>query len=226
MKSGALGTLIITSVVAFAAAEPAAQNEAEMKQRDLELRAALEKRLQEVTADPQKLEQALVAGRERTPLCKSCHGTDGNATREGVPNLAGQNAVYIVDQLQRYADGRRQDYWMASLAKTFTTEDKINLAIYYAQQQATPAGGGDPALLARGQQLYQSHCAECHGVDGKSSEGYAKLAGQRPEYTVKMLEEFKSSGGKRFNPWMYSRANMLRSQEDLLAVATYLANLP
>jgi cytochrome c553 len=133
--------------------------------------------------------------------------------------------VYIVDQFQRYGDGHRYDPWMANLAKTFSQEDKIKLAIYFSQQTMKPIGGGEPALRERGKEVFREYCMECHGEDGRGKEGYARLAGQSPEYIVKMLNEFKTPGSNRSNPWMFARANMIKSEEDMRAVATYLANL-
>jgi len=40
-----------------------------------------------------------------------------------------------------------------------------------------------------------------------------------------MLKEFKTATGQRFNPWMYGRANLLKTEADMEAVATYLAHL-
>jgi cytochrome c553 len=192
---------------------------------DLVVREQLRQRLNELAAAPGEYRQALYDGELRATLCKVCHGADGNAVREGTPSLAGQDPVYIVDQLNRYADGRRRDYWMGSLSSTFSDEDKIKLAIFYSEQTMTPARGGDTRLLERGRQLFQDNCSECHGADGRASEGYARLAGQRPEYTIKMLKEFRSPQGRRFNPLMYARAFMLKSEQDIVAVATYLAHL-
>jgi len=39
------------------------------------------------------------------------------------------------------------------------------------------------------------------------------------------MNEFKSAKGKRFNPKVYVRANMLVSDETVEAIATYLAHL-
>lgn len=192
---------------------------------DLAVRAQLQERLDEIAADPKAYREAIYFGELRATLCKVCHGPDGNAVREGTPNLAGQDPVYIVDQFNRYGDGRRKDYWMGNLAGSFSDEDKIKLAIFYAEQQTRPAGGGRPELLDRGKKLYQDNCTECHGGDGRSKAGYARLAGQRPEYTVKMLREFRTPKGRRFNPLMYARAYMLKSEDDIQAVATYLAHL-
>lgn len=192
---------------------------------ELALRERLQQRIDEIAADPETYRRAMVEGEFRTVLCKVCHGADGNAVREGTPNLAGQDPVYIVDQFNRYGDGRRADFWMGGLVKNFSDEDKINLAIYYSEQITRPASGGDSQVIARGKTLYENHCVECHGTDGRSKEGYARLAGQRPEYTAKMLREFRTATGKRFSPVMYPRAYMLRTEQDIEAVATYLAHL-
>jgi cytochrome c553 len=192
---------------------------------DIAVREQLSKRLEEIAGDPKRYDDAIYYGQRRATLCKVCHGADGNSVREGTPNLAGQDPVYIVDQFNRYADGRRVDYWMGSLASSFSDEDKIQLAIFYSVQKTIPAGGGDASLIEQGGKLYRKHCVECHGEDGKSEEGYARLAGQRPEYTAKMLREFRSPDGRRFNPMMYARAFMLSSEQEIDAVAYYLANL-
>ena len=114
---------------------------------------------------------------------------------------------------------------MSSLARVIKDEDKIKLAIYFSEQQLKPAGGGWPELTQRGKERYQIFCMECHGEDARGGEqGYARLAGQRPEYIVKMLKEFKNQSGRRSNPWMTARANAL-SETDMQAIATYLANL-
>lgn len=220
-----LSGLLCASVNLRAAEEPKALTPEEQKAEDLKLRSALEARIAQMRADAKLYEQAMTEGKERAALCKYCHGEDGNSVKEGTPSIAGQNPVYIVDQFQRYGDGQRYDPWMANLAKTFSQEDKLNLAIYFSEQRMKPMGGGDPALLEQGKQIFRGLCMECHGEDAKGKEGYARLAGQRPEYIVKMLQEFKTPGSNRSNPWMFARANMLKTDEDLRAVATYLANL-
>jgi cytochrome c553 len=192
---------------------------------DSALREKLQQRVDAIASEPNQHRQAMLEGERRATLCKVCHGDDGNSEREGSPSLAGQDPVYIVDQFNRYADGRRADFWMGGLTASLSDEDKIKLAIYYSEQPMRPARGGEPSLIERGKRLYEAHCVECHGSDGRSREGYARLAGQRPEYTAKMLREFRSATGSRFSPVMYPRAYMLRSDDDITAVATYLAHM-
>lgn len=188
------------------------------------LRKMLEQRIDEIGKN-KKMKQSMVKeGRDRTVLCNTCHGTDGMAVQPQTPNLAGQNPVYIVDQFQRFGDGRRNDYLMSNLAKTFSLDDKIKIALYYAEKEMAVSGGGIPELLQEGQQLYKKTCVECHGDNGRGQEGYARLAGQRFDYVVKMLKEFRDRTGRRVNVWMTGVAIRLNDR-DIEAVATYLANL-
>jgi cytochrome c553 len=193
-------------------------------EEDLQLRKSLESRIEAIAKNRKLRKQMVKEGRERTVLCNTCHGEDGIAIQPLAPNLAGQNPVYTVDQFQRFGDGRRNDYLMSNLAKTFSFEDKIKIALYYADMEMKPSGGGNLALLAEGEKIYKDYCVKCHGEDGRGQEGYALLAGQRHDYVVKMLKEFRDRTGKRTNVWMTGVAIRL-SDKDMEAVATYLANL-
>lgn len=213
----------VSAVAADKAKDDAMDYQAQAE--DLEIRAQLKQKIMLLTRDEQARKKLIRDARRRISLCKACHGEDGNAVVENVPSLAGQNPVYLVDQFMRFADGRRHDKTMSSLARAIKDEDKIKLAIYFSAQKMRPSGGGQQELMARGKNRYQFLCAECHAEDGRGAEqGYARLAGQRPEYIVKMLKEFKNQTGRRSNPWMTARANSL-SESDMQAVATYLANM-
>ena len=48
----------------------------------------------------------------------------------------------MFEQFEKFGNGQREDYVMSNLAKVLTVEDRINIAVYYSQQEATPA----PAL--------------------------------------------------------------------------------
>ncbi|MEW7977610.1 MAG: hypothetical protein AB2814_09290 [Candidatus Sedimenticola endophacoides] len=116
---------------------------------NLELRQTLEKRMDAIRVDREAYEQIMNDGRDRTILCKACHGEDGMAVKEGTPNLAGQNPVCIVDQFQRFGDGRRYDFFMAQLAKSFDDEEKIKIALYYASMPNAASGGGKVELMGQ-----------------------------------------------------------------------------
>ena len=48
--------------------------------------------------------------------CSSCHGPGGNSTDEDVPSLAGRDAEWIVQQLEQFQSGERQNAIMNAMA--------------------------------------------------------------------------------------------------------------
>jgi cytochrome c553 len=48
--------------------------------------------------------------------CAACHGADGIAIAPNYPNLAGQQAAYIVKQLKDFQSGARKDPTMTAMA--------------------------------------------------------------------------------------------------------------
>ena len=72
------------------------------------------------------------AGKAKAALCAACHGPEGKASVPIYPNLAGQNAPYLVKQLKAFKEGKRQDPMMAPFMAALTEADMDNLAAYYA----------------------------------------------------------------------------------------------
>jgi len=64
--------------------------------------------------------------------CTPCHGAKGRVDNPLWPNLAGQNARYLVKQLQDFRAGRRVDPVMAPMAQALTDQDIKGLAAFYA----------------------------------------------------------------------------------------------
>lgn len=64
--------------------------------------------------------------------CVMCHGTLGLSMQPGVPNLAGQQEVYVAEQLKHFRNGKRASEVMAMIAKPLSNEDIDNLAAWYA----------------------------------------------------------------------------------------------
>ena len=81
------------------------------------------------------------------------------------------------------------------------------------------------ADIEAGRQIGETQCAACHGKDGKSpiDPSYPKIAGQYPDYLVKVLGDYQS--GARKNPIMGGIAKPL-SKSDIENVAAFFASLP
>ena len=73
-----------------------------------------------------------VAGKAKAGMCASCHGPLGMSQLPNAPNLAGQPAIYTVEQLKAYRSGKRQNEVMAVMAKPLTDDEIDNLAAWYA----------------------------------------------------------------------------------------------
>ena len=193
-------------------------------EEDLAILLKLEERVEEVANDADAQKKIAAAGKRRTILCGVCHGKDGNSVRPEVPNLAGQNPTYIVDQFQQFSDGRRTDFAMNALGATFSEEEKILLALYYSGFEVKPVGGGTAEQVTKGKEIFDYVCAECHGDDGRGKVGYARIAGQKPDYVIKMLKEFRGGSGRRLNPWMKA-VSLPLTDEEITAIAMYIANM-
>src|SRR6186713_113702 len=121
------------------------------------------------------------AGASKAAVCTACHGVNGNSVNPEWPSIAGQNAVYVREQLAMIRDGKRVNLLMQPIVKDMTDQDFADLAVYFAAQ--TPAGlESDPSYWKAGEALYKSGdaargipaCTACHGPagQGNSASGY------------------------------------------------------
>ncbi|HUC18698.1 MAG TPA: cytochrome c [Acetobacteraceae bacterium] len=80
-----------------------------------------------------------VAGRQKVLQfhCQTCHGLDGIAKLPEAPNLAGQNPDYLVQALQEFRSGARQNDMMSLMASKLSDADIDDLATYYASIRIT-----------------------------------------------------------------------------------------
>jgi cytochrome c553 len=182
--------------------------------------AEYETRVQQAMADP----KSLAAGKRAAFLCVYCHGEDGNSVQENIPNLAGQHPVYLLTQIEKFGDGRRNDAFMSGLIKSLRNEDRINMAVYYASMSAVPAKAAEPALVERGRKRYQATCVGCHGPNAAGNKAIARLAGQRASYLGQALASYRASTSSRNDPVMTLVARKLAA-EDIPALAAYLSTL-
>ena len=80
----------------------------------------------------------VTSGRAKADVaCALCHGPNGIATLPNAPNLAGQQALYVSEQLKNYRSGKRQNEVMGVIAKPLTDAEITQLAAWYSAIKVT-----------------------------------------------------------------------------------------
>jgi cytochrome c553 len=64
--------------------------------------------------------------------CAPCHSADGIARDGEVPNLAGQNEPYLLNQLHAFHEGRRVHKEMRLMSRNLTEDEMRAIAAYYS----------------------------------------------------------------------------------------------
>jgi cytochrome c553 len=160
-------------------------------------------------------------------ICAGCHGENGVSQTENTPSLAGQPDMFTQWQLVFFRAGARKNELMQPIAADISNDDVRNLGAYFAEltpPKATP--DDNPDLSKKGAQAAVGRrCASCHTDSFAGTKGVARLAGQREEYLLKALHDYKS--GARSGGSMAAMADVAYplSEEEITALAHYLAHL-
>ena len=174
------------------------------------------------------------AGKSKTAVCAGCHGMDGNSTNPVWPSLAGQHASYIYKQLKDFKEGRRSDPTMVGMVATLNDEDMRNIAAYYESQSINPIAF-DADLIAAGENIYRggitetgvAACMGCHAPAGTGNgpAGWPSLKSQHAPYLVAQMKNFQK--GARNNDAGSMMRNVVKrmSDEEMNAVAAYVAGI-
>jgi cytochrome c553 len=182
-------------------------------------------KLKEVQGNPQQLAAVLKEGAKVASFCANCHGDGGNSVKTEVPNLAGQNESYLMDQLRQYIDGHRPTTdFNRRLIKFFTVDEKVSLVAFYARQDVLTKAPADAAVAARGKALYKKLCADCHEIDGKGSEDYSRVAGQQAGYMSAALISYRDKPAPRYSKDMVTSLKDIKDA-DLNAMVVYIASM-
>lgn len=167
---------------------------------------------------------AAVAADATDPIlqpCIACHGVGGVAARPGVPHIDGQHEQYLLDSMRAFASEAR---------KTATVEHRQlapaamkALAAHYATQKIMrPQPATDPAMVKRGEIIYNNRCADCHMDNGRESDKDAPImARQDLDYVIRQMAAFRR--GERRLPAMMDDAYRGLSEADLASVAHFFA---
>jgi len=169
----------------------------------------------------------IAAGKEKAELCSACHGDNGISQTENIPSLAAQPDAFIQWQLVFFRSGTRKNEQMQPVVEPLTNEDIRNLAAYFASlPPPAKKPDDDPDLSRKGAQAAAGRrCASCHGDNYAGTKAVARVAGQREDYLLKALHDYKSSA--RAGGGMAAMADVAYSlsEEEIVALAHYLAHL-
>jgi cytochrome c553 len=169
----------------------------------------------------------VTAGKAKAEMCTACHGEGGISQIENMPSLAGQPDQFIQWQLVFFRAGTRKNEQMQPVVEQLNNEDIRNLGAYFAT--LTPARAKtdeNPDLSRKGAQAATGRrCASCHTDNFAGGKAVPRVAGQREDYLVKALRDYKS--GVRSGGGMAAMADVAYplSEEEIEALAHYLAHL-
>ena len=170
-------------------------------------------------------------GKDAYAECQTCHRTDASGRIAfNIPRLSGQHASVIIKQLMDIRSGLRVNEDMREYMhdSDLTLQDFADMAAYL---QSLPVAGrigqGPPELVPRGQALYASDCAGCHGEhgEGRAELFFPMLASQHYGYLLRELELIVNGQRGNSNPAMPPILKNY-STDDKQALAAYLAQLP
>lgn len=172
-------------------------------------------------------------------VCAACHAVDGNSSGSPNPKLAGQHAEYLFKQMQNFksVDGKppvRNSPIMNGMIASFDDAQMRDLAAYFAAQKLTANQEKQPENFALGKKLYQAGnaskglpaCAGCHGPTGAGIPvEFPRIGGQLPEYIESQLKAFRDDTRTNDPGKMMRLVAVKMNDEEIKAVANFVANL-
>jgi cytochrome c553 len=142
------------------------------------------------------LSAAAASFEERIAPCLACHGEKGQSANPEIPSLGAQTAPYALIQLFLFREKLRRNDIMNDAMKGFSDDDLRTFSDYVAKMPA-PRPATEPvdaARLQRGQALVRQYrCDVCHNTDLAGRENVPRIAGQREDFLVKTMREYKTN---------------------------------
>ena len=163
---------------------------------------------------------------QRLPVCLACHGAGGTAQLPGIPSLGGMPSDYVLTQLYLFRENQRVVAPMNAMAAGLTDDDLRGMGELIAKLPP-PKPGGEPldeASFNQGQALAgRYHCNSCHGAGFAGHDQIPHLAGQREDYLVKSLTQYKSGARPGYDPAMNEAMQEVR-EADIPVLAKFLSH--
>jgi cytochrome c553 len=162
----------------------------------------------------------------RAAACAACHGADGRSNLALSPTLAAQPRVFLENTLILIREGLRPVAAMTGLLHGVDDAEIVALAEHFSRQPIRPESTPrDEATFERGRSLAaRALCGTCHLPNYAGQQQMPRLAGQREDYLVHSMREFRDNRAQGRDTQMNG---VLRgfSDRDLGDLAHYFAQL-
>jgi cytochrome c553 len=170
----------------------------------------------------------VAAAKEKAELCAGCHGDGGISQTENIPSLAAQPDQFLQWQLVFFRGGSRKNEQMQPIVEEINNDDIRNLGAYFASltPPKPPQPDDNPDLSRKGAEAAAGRrCASCHTDSYAGTKAVARLAGQREDYLVKALHDYKAGVRSGGGGAAMAEVAYPLSEEEITALAHYLAHL-
>ena len=156
--------------------------------------------------------------------CAACHGANGNSATAGTPSIAAQPRIFLENYLVMTREGVRGSQAMQALFKGVPDKDIVALAKHYSGLKASAENlPTDKKLFEKGKAIAaKNRCASCHEKNFSGREQMPRLAGQREEFLVEVMLQYRQNrrpGGDT----MMNAALQGIPEADFKALAHYLS---
>jgi cytochrome c553 len=165
---------------------------------------------------------------ERLAPCLACHGEHGQSEKPEVPSLGAQPAFYVMVQLYMFRGKLRVVEPMNAITQGLSDDELRGMAEAIAKLPAPRPveEAADSARLERARALIeQQRCNFCHTANFAGAENVPRLAGQREDYLVKTLREYKNNTRRGYDPAMAEVLYPI-TDEQISDLAYFLARSP
>ena len=185
-------------------------------------------------AEALKLKGDPKEGEESYEVCGGCHLPSGAGRPDGTfPQLAGQHTTVLLKQMADIVEGLRDNPTMYPFAKeALKNPQELANTAAYIQTLCIPTDHGKyegkdyAAQVAKGKELYEKQCKECHGPNGEGNKEkfYPVIAGQHYKYLLRQMTEIRDGKRRNANPDMVKVITKY-SDDQLVAISAYQSSL-
>jgi cytochrome c553 len=182
------------------------------------------------------LAASALAGHAESPAIRNCTWCHGGSAQgyTPAPQLAGQRASYIEQQLVSFADHTRDSpfskQYMWGAAGYLGRHSAHDLAVYFSRLPSRAADDGDWELVPKGEAIYQrgmpeaniAACVACHGPNAEGVGAIPRLGGLAYTYLKRRLEQW-GQGYHGALPLPMPHIATQLSRDQIEALASYLS---